>query len=98
MIVGGESGPGFRPMKAEWAREVRDLCIHSGVAFFFKRVGGRAVFWGAIVSQSVIFILYFTDMFDFSYLYYNMIGCVGCIAVSIALQFTFQDRQELPEP
>jgi Na+/proline symporter len=67
------------------------------VAFFFRNVGGWAVFWGAIVSQSVIFILFFTDIFGFSYLYYNMIGCVGCIAVSIALQFTVQHRQEPPE-
>jgi protein gp37 len=31
VIVGGESGPGFRPMKPEWAREVRDQCIEAGV-------------------------------------------------------------------
>jgi hypothetical protein len=36
-------------------------------------------------------------MFDFSYLYYNLIGCVVCIAVSIALQFVFQNTQELPQ-
>ncbi len=39
-IAGGESGPGARPMEAEWAREIRDLCADAGVAFFFKQWGG----------------------------------------------------------
>jgi protein gp37 len=40
VIVGGESGPGARPMKPEWVREVRDQCRESRVAFFFKQWGG----------------------------------------------------------
>ena len=40
MIVGGESGPGARPMDPAWVREVRDQCIEAGVAFFFKQWGG----------------------------------------------------------
>ncbi len=40
VIVGGESGPGFRLMDPNWAREVRDQCVSAGVAFFFKQVGG----------------------------------------------------------
>jgi protein gp37 len=40
VIVGGESGPGARPMKSEWVREVRDQCEQRGVAFFFKQWGG----------------------------------------------------------
>ena len=40
VIVGGESGPGAREMKLEWAREVRDQCYESGVPFFFKQWGG----------------------------------------------------------
>ncbi len=39
-IAGGESGPGFRPLHLEWAREVRDQCINQTVAFFFKQWGG----------------------------------------------------------
>lgn len=39
-IVGGESGPGARPMKPEWATEIRDQCQQAGVAFFFKQWGG----------------------------------------------------------
>lgn len=40
VIVGGESGPGARPMKAEWVREIRNRCIARGVPFFFKQWGG----------------------------------------------------------
>ena len=40
VIVGGESGPRCRPMKAEWVREIRSQCLAAGVAFFFKQWGG----------------------------------------------------------
>jgi protein gp37 len=40
IIVGGESGPGARPMKKEWVTEIRDQCLDAGVAFFFKQWGG----------------------------------------------------------
>ncbi len=40
VIVGGESGPGYRPMRIDWARDVRDECKNAGVAFFFKQWGG----------------------------------------------------------
>ena len=39
-IVGGESGPGARPMEEEWAIEIRDQCRAAKVAFFFKQWGG----------------------------------------------------------
>jgi protein gp37 len=41
VIVGGESGPGARPMQRQWVREIRDQCRASDVAFFFKQWGGR---------------------------------------------------------
>jgi len=40
VIAGGESGPKARPIRIEWAREVRDQCQRAGVAFFFKQWGG----------------------------------------------------------
>ena len=40
VIVGGESGPGARPMNGEWVRGIRDQCLAHGVAFFFKQWGG----------------------------------------------------------
>ncbi|TRZ48228.1 DUF5131 family protein [bacterium] len=39
VIVGGESGPGARPMHPGWARSVRDQCQAAGVPFFFKQWG-----------------------------------------------------------
>ena len=39
IILGGESGPGARPMHPQWARDVRDQCQTAGVPFFFKQWG-----------------------------------------------------------
>ena len=40
VIVGGESGPGARPMDPAWVLDLRDQCLDAGVAFFFKQWGG----------------------------------------------------------
>jgi len=40
VIVGGESGPGARPMKEHWALDIRYRCSAAGVPFFFKQWGG----------------------------------------------------------
>jgi protein gp37 len=40
VIVGGESGPGARPMDADWARAIRDKCVGANVPFYFKQWGG----------------------------------------------------------
>jgi protein gp37 len=40
VIVGGESGPKYRPIRAEWVRNIRDRCNVAGVEFFFKQWGG----------------------------------------------------------
>ena len=39
-IVGGESGPGARPIDPSWVIDIRDQCLRAGVAFFFKQWGG----------------------------------------------------------
>lgn len=39
VIVGGETGPGARPMELDWVRRVRDDCEQSGTPFFFKQWG-----------------------------------------------------------
>ena len=41
VIVGGESGPGARPMDPAWAENLRDQCVRASVPFFFKQWGGR---------------------------------------------------------
>jgi protein gp37 len=40
VIVGGESGPGARPMEESWALSLRDQCARAHVPFFFKQWGG----------------------------------------------------------
>jgi len=40
VIVGGESGPGARPMAKSWVRDIRGQCSRNNVPFFFKQWGG----------------------------------------------------------
>jgi protein gp37 len=40
VIVGGESGPGARPIDEAWVLEIRDQCLRRGTPFFFKQWGG----------------------------------------------------------
>src|SRR6266446_3545703 len=40
VIVGGESGPGARPMRPEWLESIREQCVSAGIPFFFKQWGG----------------------------------------------------------
>ncbi len=41
VIVGGESGPGARPMDLDWARLIRDDCKAAGVPFWYKHAGAK---------------------------------------------------------
>lgn len=60
------------------------------VAFFLKRVGGTAIFWAALTTQVLILISYSLrhqiPKLDFSYLWYNFIGCTVCVLLSLILQ------------
>jgi protein gp37 len=40
VIVGGESGPGARPVERKWVTDIRDQCLRANVPFFFKQWGG----------------------------------------------------------
>lgn len=40
VIVGGESGPGARPICKEWVEDIQFQCIHENIPFFFKQWGG----------------------------------------------------------
>jgi Na+/proline symporter len=65
------------------------------VAFFLKHVRGTAVFWAAVVAQTFIFALYLLrhrfPALDISYLWYNLIGCAVCVALSLMLQIMLRD-------
>jgi solute:Na+ symporter, SSS family len=65
------------------------------VAFFIRHVGGSAVFWSALVSQALIFFLYFT--LPISYLWYPLIGSAACVILSIFLQIFFNRLGETDE-
>lgn len=54
------------------------------VAFFLRRVGGTAAFLAALVAQSLVIAGYFT--LTISYLWYNLVGCAACVALSLMLQ------------
>jgi SSS family solute:Na+ symporter len=54
------------------------------VAFFLRRIGGTAVFWAALAAQALVFALYST--LSISYLWYNVIGCAACMALSLLIQ------------
>ncbi|MGW3352100.1 DUF5131 family protein [Nonomuraea rubra] len=41
VIAGGESGPGHRPLHADWVFDLRDQCVQRDIPFFFKQWGGR---------------------------------------------------------
>lgn len=64
IILGGETGPGARPMHPDWARSTRDQCEAAGVAFFFKSWGewaengyrddcdpGERLQWGSLLRD-----------------------------------------------
>lgn len=40
VIVGGESGPGARPIREEWVLSIKDKCQQAQIPFFFKQWGG----------------------------------------------------------
>lgn len=58
------------------------------VAFFFRWIGGHAVFFGALLAQTAVLICFFT--LQIGYLWYNLIGCAGCILASVLLQPFFK--------
>jgi len=54
VIVGGESGPGARPMHPDWARSLRDQCAAAGVPFLFKQWGEWAPYDRGAVDSSAL--------------------------------------------
>lgn len=65
------------------------------VGFFLKRVGGTALFWAAVISQTLVFVLYFN--LTISYLWYPLIGCGTCVVISLLLQLVFGDNNKSRE-
>ncbi|HEV8440541.1 MAG TPA: sodium:solute symporter [Methylomirabilota bacterium] len=60
------------------------------VAFFFRRVGGRAVFFAAVAAQALVIVMFLS--LNIGYLWYNLIGCAACIGFSLLLQAVLGPR------
>jgi solute:Na+ symporter, SSS family len=56
------------------------------VAFFLRRVAGSAVFFGAVLAQTMVLVLFFTT--NIGYLWYNLIGCTAVLVFAWILQST----------
>jgi hypothetical protein len=54
------------------------------IAFFIKRIGGNAVFFAAIIAQTLVIVGYFT--LSIGYLWYNLIGCAACVLLALLFQ------------
>lgn len=64
------------------------------VAFYFKNIGGRAVFWGSIIGEIFVIICYVIDLTAFLWL--NLIGCV--LVISFAWLLEKSGRKHLKRP
>lgn len=64
LIVGGESGKvkDIRPMKLQWARDLRDQCVEHDVAFFMKQWGEFTPYYEAVESGQIVLREYATGM------------------------------------
>lgn len=60
------------------------------VAFFFRGVGGNAVFFAAVGAQALVIVMFLS--LNIGYLWYNLIGCAACIAFSMLLQAVLGPR------
>jgi hypothetical protein len=62
------------------------------VAFFLRNVRGSAVFFGAVMAQTMVLVLFFTT--NIGYLWYNLIGCSAVLLFAWLLQQTlFRNTQ-----
>ncbi len=64
------------------------------VAFFLRKVGGTAVFWAAVSAQCIVFVLYYK--LNISYLWFNVIGCVACMVLSLVIQAMLRPQPQSP--
>ncbi len=65
------------------------------VAFFLKRVGGTAVFFGGLAAQVLVIVLY--GALSISFLWFNLIGCLACILFSLLLQIALGGNHRPPQ-
>lgn len=60
------------------------------IAFFFKEIQGKAVFWGALCSEAIIIGIYWNDLLGFLWL--NVFGALITILLALLLQFVLPKK------
>ncbi|MGB8655788.1 MAG: phage Gp37/Gp68 family protein [Candidatus Acidiferrales bacterium] len=89
VIVGGESGPGARPMKKEWVVSVRDQCKQERVPFFFKQWGGvRKAFLGRKLDGRTY------DAFP-QRVHYPVLEPAHCLSLAATVEAAFKKNELL---
>ncbi len=64
------------------------------VAFYLKNIGGKAVFWAAVLSEVGVFAIWKMNIVAFLWL--NLIGCILVILLGLMLQIFINSRKKLP--
>ncbi|MCT4624739.1 MAG: sodium:solute symporter [Schleiferiaceae bacterium] len=67
------------------------------VAFFFKKVKGKAILWAAVIAELLVItihVLVVQDVIDLGYLMYNLIGCLAVIVLALIFSETFKENRE----
>jgi len=62
------------------------------VAFYIKRIGGKAVFWSAVITEVIVIGIWQLNIVAFLWL--NLIGCVLLILIGLILQFFMSNTQK----
>jgi Na+/proline symporter len=62
-------------------------------AFFIKRIGAHAAFIAALIAQITVLVIYFTNIIEIGYLWYNLIACFLVIVLSLILQKFFGRKE-----
>jgi Na+/proline symporter len=64
------------------------------VAFYIKKVKSNAVFWSAVIGEAVVLTCYLFYYDEIAFLYYNIIGCVVVVILSILFQIIFGQKEK----
>ena len=62
-------------------------------AFFIRRIGAHAAFIAAIIAQLSVLLLYFTDLVQIGYLWYNLIACALVVVISYSIQLVIGKKE-----
>jgi Na+(H+)/acetate symporter ActP len=66
------------------------------VAFFFKNIGARAVFWAGLVAEALVIICHLLTthkVIELGYLWYNLIGCIAVVVIALVIQMLGNENE-----